>query len=123
LLGYKEMGWQEVLLELFSMKQTELEKHNKDLIQILLAIKPMTTDEVMGYVNKVNKLYGSLIETERKKSYAEGIRMLEWRINCDTLITELYGWKGVVDMAVEESFEREGGTEQRKLLTQTKGDK
>jgi len=26
-------------------------------------------------------------------------------------------------MAVEESFEREGGTEQRKLLTQTKGDK
>ena len=56
MLGYKEMGWQEVLLELFSMKQTELEEHNKDLIQILLAIKPMTTDEVMGYVNKVNKL-------------------------------------------------------------------
>ena len=54
------------------MNQTELEKHNKDLIQILLAIKPMTTDEVMGYVNKVNKLYGSLIETERKEA-VEGL--------------------------------------------------
>ena len=42
------------------MNQTKLEKHNKDLIQILLAIKPMTTDEVMGYVNKVNKLLRNL---------------------------------------------------------------
>ena len=57
------------------MNQTELEKHNKDLIQILLAIKPMTTDEVMGYVNKVNKLYSSLIETERSEA------VIEYRIN------------------------------------------
>ena len=54
------------------MKQTELEKHNKDLIQILLAIRPMTTDEVMEYVNKVNKLYGFLIEARERVARTEG---------------------------------------------------
>jgi len=54
------------------MNQTELEKHNKDLIQILLAIRPMTTDEVMEYVNKVNKLYGFLIEARERVARTEG---------------------------------------------------
>jgi len=33
LLGYKEMGWQEVLLELFSMKQTELEEQVEEILK------------------------------------------------------------------------------------------
>ena len=106
------------------MKITKLEERIEEILYSDNGI-PETwagSEESIPKDKRIDKLL-SLIETERKKSYAEGIRMLEWRINCDTLITELYGWKGVVDMAVEESFEREGGTEQRKLLTQTKGGK
>ena len=75
------------------MNQTKLEKHNKDLIRILLAIRPMTTDEVMEYVNKVNKLYGSLIEAERfetlKKLVGAANSILknknaDWRFNFDS---------------------------------------
>ena len=88
------------------MNQTELEKHNKDLIQILLAIKPMTTDEVMEYVNKVNKLYGSLIEA-REKDAVEGFARW-WNV---------HGGKG------EEFITRNSWREYKEHLTQTKGDK
>jgi len=49
--------------------------------------------------------------------YLQGIKMLEWRINCDTLISELSGWKGCVNRAVYESLGRyKDSIEQREYL-------
>jgi len=56
-----------------------------------------------------------------EEGYFQGVKMLEWRINCDTLISELSGWKGCVDMAVDESLDTyKNNTEQREYLTKTR---
>jgi len=52
----------------------------------------------------IKQVYAKGLKDGREKGYIEGVKMLEWRINCDTLISELSGWKGCVDMAVEESL-------------------
>ena len=65
-----------------------------------------------------------LLEKEREGGYLEGVKMLEWRINCDTLISELSGWKGCVDMAVAESLGvYKNQLEQREHLSTLKNSK
>lgn len=50
----------------------------------------------------IAKLVTKHTEQIKKEAYLEGVKKLKWRIECSTLISELYGWKSVVDMAEEE---------------------
>uniref|UniRef100_A0A6H2A4H5 Uncharacterized protein n=1 Tax=viral metagenome TaxID=1070528 RepID=A0A6H2A4H5_9ZZZZ len=71
------------------------------------------TDEVKQFISQV--------EAEaREEGYKEGVKMLEWRINCNTLISELYGWKSIVDQTVDECLEKWiDKKDQRKFLTKS----
>ena len=71
-------------------------------------------DDVDGsysYVSKIFKQFISKVEQRARQEaveegYKQGVKMLEWRINCNTLISELSGWKGVVDQTVDECLEK-----------------
>lgn len=45
------------------------------------------------------------MESERLKAFRWGVNYLATLINESTLISELYGWKGVVDWCVEKAHE------------------
>ena len=79
---------------------------------------PITQNEIKQFLASEKELSR---QEGMEEGYFQGVKMLEWRINCDTLISELSGWKGCVDMAVDESLDTyKNNTEQREYLTKTR---
>ena len=79
---------------------------------------PITQNEIKQFLTSEKELSR---QEGIEEGYFQGVKMLEWRINCDTLISELSGWKGCVDMAVDESLDTyKNNTEQREYLTKTR---
>ena len=79
---------------------------------------PITQNEIKQFLTSEKELSR---QEGMEEGYFQGVKMLEWRINCDTLISELSGWKGCVDMAVDESLDTyKNNTEQREYLTKTR---
>lgn len=74
----------------------------------------------IGYVAISVRELAKVEQRARDEGYREGVKMMEWRIDCSTLISELYGWKSIVLQAVDDCLEKWiDAKDQRKHLTKS----
>ncbi len=44
------------------------------------------------------------VEKEVEEAYRRGVETLAWRIDCNTLMSELSGWRNILEIAKEEAL-------------------
>lgn len=57
----------------------------------------------IAYADQATTALKTLLTSEKNKAYSEAIDYFSWRIDCSTLISELEGWRGCVEMAKDQT--------------------
>lgn len=65
---------------------------------------PKNSDTRAHAAGLIEALVDQKVAEGRRTGYAKGVEILAWRIDCSTMISELSGWRGCVEMAKEQAM-------------------
>lgn len=84
----------------------QLEDNLKENGEIMTSKNSQLREEIL---NRLGRAYGADEQAEAMvalvlQAVDEALDLFEHRIDCDTVISELYGWKSIVAMAKDETY-------------------
>lgn len=67
-------------------------------------LKKRLGDYIKGLLAQQRSELLDQVEKEVEEAYRRGVETLAWRIDCNTLMSELSGWRNILEIAKEEAL-------------------